>query len=79
MLGIAAGTLGLESYAGFVFYVVGALLVTLLLWAVSAKGQPEKYFYTPSWDLLGLSHVFGTGGLMGFVTAWTLFYGIVRI
>jgi hypothetical protein len=75
LFGIAAGTLGLESYAGFLFYLVGSLVVSGLLFALKTNGKPGAYFYRPLGDLW-LGDVFG--GLSGFVLTWTLFYGLVR-
>jgi hypothetical protein len=75
LFGVAAGTLGLESYPGFIFYLVGTLLVSTLLFAFKTDGKPSAYFYRPLGDMW-LGDVFG--GLSGFVLTWTLFYGLVR-
>jgi hypothetical protein len=75
LFGVAAGTLGLESYPGFIFYLVGTLLVSILLFALKTDGKPGAYFYRPLGDMW-LGDVFG--GLSGFVLTWTLFYGLVR-
>ena len=75
LFGVAAGTLGLESYAGFIFYLVASLVVSALLFALKTEGKPSAYFYSPLGDLW-LGDVFG--GLSGFVLTWTLFYGLVR-
>ncbi|OAL44162.1 hypothetical protein IQ07DRAFT_592597 [Pyrenochaeta sp. DS3sAY3a] len=75
LFGVAAGTLGLESYAGFIFYLLGSLVVSVLLFALKTDGKPAEYFYRPIGDLW-FGEVFG--GLSGFVLTWTLFYGLVR-
>jgi hypothetical protein len=75
LFGIAAGTLGLESYPGFIFYLAGTLFVSVLLFALKTDGKPGAYFYRPLGDMW-LGEVFG--GLSGFVLTWTLFYGLVR-
>ncbi|KAF1951925.1 hypothetical protein CC80DRAFT_495803 [Byssothecium circinans] len=75
LFGIAAGTLGLESYTGFIFYLVGTLIVSALMFVVRTDGKPGVYFYRPFGDLWG-GEVFG--GLSGYVLTWTLFYGLVR-
>jgi hypothetical protein len=75
LFGIAAGTLGLESYPGFIFYLIGTLMVSILLFTLKANGKPGAYFYRPLGDMW-LGEVFG--GLSGFVLTWTLFYGLVR-
>lgn len=81
---MCAGILGLESYAGFLFYLAFSLLTSLLFYAVRvapsslAEGKPVfdtgRYFRG--------SFEFWTGGLLnglaGFVLTWTLFYGLVR-
>lgn len=93
LLGVAAGALCLESTAGFIFYILGTLLVSLLIYLGPAERKPEKYFGATSaakrrarggddgmsWTLL--SEV-AFGGLaldsfMGFVMAWTLVYNLV--
>ncbi|KAF1349310.1 hypothetical protein EJ07DRAFT_169503 [Lizonia empirigonia] len=58
LFGIAAGTLGLESYPGFVFYLAGSLLVSLLLFGLKAEGRSGKFFYRPFGELW-LGDVFG--------------------
>ncbi|OWY43582.1 proliferating cell nuclear antigen [Alternaria alternata] len=47
LFGVAAGTLGLESYAGFIFYLLGSLVVSVLLFALKTDGKPGAYFYRP--------------------------------
>ncbi|ORY19479.1 Rab5-interacting protein-domain-containing protein [Clohesyomyces aquaticus] len=75
LFGVAAGTLGLESYPGFLFYLVGTLIVSSLIFAFRTDGKPTEYFHQPLGDLWG-GDVFS--GLSGFVLTWTLFYGLVR-
>ena len=75
LFGIAAGILGLESGAGFVFYFLGTLFVSELVTRVLAAGKPERFFENV-WSELALKDVFG--GLMSFVLTWTLFFGLVR-
>jgi len=75
LFGVAAGTLGLESYPGFIFYLVASLLVSFLIFAFRAEGKPSEYFHRPLGELW-LGDVFS--GMSGFVLTWTLFYGLVR-
>lgn len=75
LFGVAAGTLGLESYPGFIFYLVGTSIVSALIFASRADGKPAAFFHSPLGDLWG-GEVFG--GLSSFVLTWTLFYGLVR-
>ncbi|KAF2088361.1 hypothetical protein K490DRAFT_73290 [Saccharata proteae CBS 121410] len=75
LFGVAAGTLGLESYPGFLFYLAGTLFVSLLVFAFRAHGEPKSYFYSPLGDLWA-GEVFGS--LSSFVLTWTLFYGLLR-
>ncbi|KAF2836395.1 hypothetical protein M501DRAFT_1019188 [Patellaria atrata CBS 101060] len=75
LFGVVAGTLGLESYPGFIFYLVGSLTVSLLIYLFRTQGKPSAYFHRPLAELWG-GEVFG--GLMSFVLTWTLFYGLVR-
>ncbi|KAK4952825.1 hypothetical protein LTR66_013538 [Elasticomyces elasticus] len=75
LFGVAAGTLGLESFPGFLFYLFGTLIISLLIYAFRAEGKPNMYFYKPLADLW-MGDLFG--GLMSFVLTWTLFYGLVK-
>ncbi len=86
LFGIGAGILGLESYPGFLFYLLFTLLTSAFVYAFrvrpgiikeaesQGKSGVEKYF-RGSLELW-------TGGLIeglsGFVLTWTLFYGLVR-
>ena len=75
LFGVAAGTLGLESWPGFIFYFIGTALVSALIFTLKTESKPEAYFYRPFGDLW-----FGDmfGGLMSFVLTWTLFYGLCK-
>ena len=75
LFGIASGILGLESYAGFLFYVAFTTFVSVLIWSLMCKGKQDAYFQAPlselwSGDLMGSA--------LGFVLFWTAAYGIVR-
>ena len=72
---MAAGTLGLESFPGFIFYFLGTAIVSMLIYALKAESKPESYFYRPLGDLWA-GDLFG--GLMSFVLTWTLFYGLCK-
>ncbi|TID17046.1 hypothetical protein E2P81_ATG09602 [Venturia nashicola] len=74
LFGVAAGTLGLESYPGFIFYLLGTLLVSALIFAFRTGANPKVYFYRPFGDLWVGDLV---SGLSSFVLTWTLFYGLV--
>ncbi|KAF2452679.1 Rab5-interacting protein-domain-containing protein [Lineolata rhizophorae] len=75
LFGVAAGTLGLESYPGFLFYAVLSVLVSALVHFVAADGRPERYFYRPGRELWAGEVL---GPLSSYVLTWTLFYGLVR-
>ncbi|KAJ4345216.1 proliferating cell nuclear antigen [Didymosphaeria variabile] len=51
LFGVAAGTLGLESYPGFIFYLVGSFIVSALIFALRTDGKPADYFHRPLGDL----------------------------
>ncbi|KAH0350830.1 proliferating cell nuclear antigen, partial [Aureobasidium melanogenum] len=51
LFGVAAGTLGLESFPGFLFYALGSLVVSLLIFSLRANIQPKSYFHSPIADL----------------------------
>ncbi|KAJ9157881.1 hypothetical protein NKR23_g31 [Pleurostoma richardsiae] len=84
LFGVGAGILGLESYAGFLFYIVFTLLTAALVYTFRvgpdslASGKPifdtSRYFRGPF--ELWTSGIFG--GLAGYILTWTLFYGLVR-
>lgn len=84
LFGVSAGILGLESYDGFLFYIISTLLTTILFYALrvaptsvsSGKGplDTSRYFRAPFEFWTG--GLFG--GLAGFILTWTLFYGLVR-
>lgn len=75
LFGVAAGSLGLESYPGFAFYLAGTAAVSALIFALKADGDAARYFYSPKADLW-IGDMFG--GLMSFVLTWTLFYGLCK-
>lgn len=75
LFGVAAGTLGLESYPGFIFYLLGTAAVSGLIYAFRAEGKPNSYFFAPFSDLWAGDIM---GGLLSFVLTWTLFYGLCK-
>lgn len=75
LFGVAAGTLGLESFPGFIFYFVGTAIVSLLIFGLKAEQKPEKFFFQVVSELW-VGDLFG--GLMSFVLTWTLFYGLCK-
>ncbi|EME38333.1 hypothetical protein DOTSEDRAFT_48585 [Dothistroma septosporum NZE10] len=75
LFGVAAGTLGLESLPGFIFYFLGTAIVSSLIFSLKAEQNPKAYFFRPLGDLWA-GDMFG--GLMSFVLTWTLFYGLCK-
>ncbi|KAK4498892.1 hypothetical protein PRZ48_009402 [Zasmidium cellare] len=75
LFGVAAGTLGLESLPGFIFYFTGTAIVSLLIFSLKAEQDAKSYFFRPFSDLWA-GDMFG--GLMSFVLTWTLFYGLCK-
>ena len=75
MFGIAAGILGLESYAGFAFYLVGTTLVSAMVYVL--LGGMERGLEGPD-GARGIWTADVVGGMSGYVLTWTLFYGLVR-
>ncbi|KAK1476122.1 hypothetical protein CCUS01_05226 [Colletotrichum cuscutae] len=84
LFGVAAGILGLESYSGFLFYLVFSFITAALFYVLriapesTSAGLPflstSRYFKGPfDFWTSGL-----LGGLSGFILTWTLFYGLVR-
>lgn len=84
LFGITAGILGLESYLGFLFYLllsaVTVLLFHTLRVAPDARAAGLGSFDTSRYFRTAFSF-WGSGfmaGLPGFVLTWTLFYNLVR-
>ena len=75
LFGVAAGTLGLESFPGFIFYFLGTAIVSILIFTLKAESRPKGFFYRPFGDLW-VGDMFG--GLMSFILTWTLFYGLCK-
>ncbi|KAK3372480.1 Rab5-interacting protein-domain-containing protein [Podospora didyma] len=84
LFGVGAGILGLESYSGFLFYVVCSLLTTMLFYVlrVAPTSLPSGKAAFDASRYFRSQFEFWTGGLMnglaGFILTWTLFYGLVR-
>ncbi|KAI1849244.1 hypothetical protein JX265_008655 [Neoarthrinium moseri] len=84
IFGVAAGILGLESYSGFLFYLIFSILTTMLFYTVRVAPTSLKSGLGP----FDTSRYFRTqyefwtggifGGLAGYILTWTLFYGLVR-
>jgi ER membrane protein complex subunit 6 len=85
LFGIGAGILGLESYTGFLFYLLFSLLTTAMIYVFRVRGKGGKggevgkgdaeMFFRSEWELWAGGLV---DGLSGFVLTWTLAYGLVR-
>lgn len=88
LLGLCAGALCLESTTGFLFYLAGTLLTSLLIFLGPAGRAPEKFFGSSPraeddkgirWEVVWEVAMGGVGieAVMGFVMAWTLVYNLV--
>ncbi|UNI15273.1 hypothetical protein JDV02_001817 [Purpureocillium takamizusanense] len=84
LFGVSAGILGLESYSGFLFYLIFSTITTLFFYVlqVAPESLREKRpvldtgrYFLSALDFWTSGIV---GGLSGFVLTWTLFYGLVR-
>ena len=73
LFGIASGILGLESYHGFLFYLLGTFFVSCLIYIIKAQQDSQKYFQNV-WSELWAGDILGGG--LSFVLTWTLFYGL---
>lgn len=74
IFGVVAGTLGLTSYSGFLFYALSSLYVSGLMVVVLTRGRPENYV-RPAWSIWGSQIV---TGISSYMLTWTLFYGLVH-
>ncbi|KAL2207167.1 hypothetical protein CC79DRAFT_1396708 [Sarocladium strictum] len=84
LFGVTIGILGLESYHGFIVYLILSLITTSLYYALKvapdslAEGRKPLdtgRYYRNAFEFW-TSGAFS--GLSGFVLTWTLFYGLVR-
>ncbi|RKU46100.1 hypothetical protein DL546_005701 [Coniochaeta pulveracea] len=84
IFGVGAGILGLESYIGFLFYLICSIVAALFFYtlrvAPSSIASGKAPFDTSRYFRGALEFWTGglTGGLAGFILTWTLFYGLVR-
>jgi hypothetical protein len=84
LLGVSAGILGLESYSGFLFYLIFSIITGVLFYLVkvapSSTREGRSLFDTGRYFRGALD--FWTSGLLnglsGYILTWTLFYGLVR-
>ncbi|KAI1093670.1 Rab5-interacting protein-domain-containing protein [Rostrohypoxylon terebratum] len=84
IFGAAAGILGLESYSGFLFYLIFTIITTVLFYTIRVAPTSLKaghgFFDTSRY--FRTQYEFWTGGLFnglaGYILTWTLFYGLVR-
>ncbi|KAI9171909.1 ER membrane protein complex subunit [Paramyrothecium foliicola] len=84
LLGVSAGILGLESYSGFLFYLLFSIITASLFYVI--KVAPEstsegRQLFDTGRYFRGAFDFWTSGifsGLSGFILTWTLFYGLVR-
>lgn len=72
--GSVAGVLGLYGVHGFVFYIFGSLLMSVLLIG-KANFAWQKHFLS-SWDIWTTGVL---GGALTFILFWTFLYGLVNV
>ncbi|KAJ3128603.1 hypothetical protein HK098_004029 [Nowakowskiella sp. JEL0407] len=72
LAGCAAGILGLEGLAGFIFYVISSLMLSGIWFALYPQ---KKYFASPT--TVWIQEV--GENLVSFLLFWTLAYGLVHI
>ncbi|PFH55218.1 hypothetical protein XA68_10355 [Ophiocordyceps unilateralis] len=83
IFGVCAGILGLESYSGFLFYIVLSITITFLFYAmnITFETSAERRIILDSSRYFRAAFNFWTSGiatgLSGFILTWTLFYGLV--
>ena len=72
--GASAGILGLETYAGFLFYFAANLVGSALLF-FAMHTKPSKYLVSPNsvWTEAA------TSGFMTYLLVWTLVYNLVHV
>ncbi|KAG0055872.1 ER membrane complex subunit 6 [Gryganskiella cystojenkinii] len=75
ILGLAAGTMGLTNWSGFIFYFLGSAFLSLLIFLVKAKANPAPYFRQPT-DVFTEGIL---GGMLSYILFWTLLYGIIHV
>lgn len=74
VFGLGAGILQLESWDGFIAFLIGymAVCVVYILWICQLK--PQKFYESPIQDII-MDSFFRE--LTGFVMAWTFSYALV--
>ncbi|CAK7566609.1 MAG: hypothetical protein SEPTF4163_004557 [Sporothrix epigloea] len=89
IFGVGAGILGLESYAGFLFYLVFSLITTALFFffrvmsaSLNLRRAGKSISVLETGTFFRSPFDFWTGGLVnglaGYILTWTLFFGLVR-
>lgn len=92
LLGVSAAILNLESLYGFLYYILGSSLVSLLIHVLLVDGRPEKYFpgngdrgsdgkagnSSGAWRDVWLGGGVLTEGVSGFVLGWAGVGGVIR-
>ncbi|KFA61662.1 hypothetical protein S40285_07830 [Stachybotrys chlorohalonatus IBT 40285] len=84
LFGVSAGILGLESYYGFLGYLLFSTSTTFLFYLVKVAPQSlaeGRAFLDTGRYYRGVFEFWTSGmfnGLSGFILTWTLFYGLVR-
>ncbi|OBA22229.1 hypothetical protein METBIDRAFT_39323 [Metschnikowia bicuspidata var. bicuspidata NRRL YB-4993] len=74
-LGIAAGTLGLESYSGIAFYLVGILASDFSFLVVCCEGTPKRFFVSPVREIFADNFI---SNFAGYIMMWCLTYALMK-
>lgn len=73
-LGVAAGTLSIETMYGFLLYGVGMVVTNVGFVVMCCEGDPGKYFRNPVQEVF----VQGLSNVAGFIMTWCLVYALVQ-
>lgn len=73
--GVGAGILGLESFYGFLFFLVSFSLSNLSFFILCCQGEANLFFQNPLKEIF-LDGI--TSSLAGYVMMWCLTYALVK-
>ncbi|RKF57007.1 ER membrane protein complex subunit 6 [Erysiphe neolycopersici] len=86
LFGVGAGTLGLESFSGFIFYLLFSLLTSIFVYVFRVR--PSNVLEASYHQKIDTTTYFRSSrelwidglvdGLSSYILTWTLFYGLIR-
>lgn len=75
--GVVTGISGVTGYVGFLFFIISQIMNAALLYIVSCKGQPRKFFSSPM--RMFLSGILSQAEILTFILLWTFTNNLVYL